>query len=99
MGVWLSSKVTEEAHRLRDIVNSFIALEDGTEVKEVMQMEAYWALRDELVQHEQAILRAMAFDTEPTPAYTFLAEFAWLLRGGHGIVSLAWTLLNDVFCS
>merc|ERR1712232_1194931 len=65
-------------------------------------MEEYWTLRDELVAHEQALLRALAFDTEPTLAYVFLAEFAWIVRcdkGDQGLASLAWTLLNDAFCS
>lgn len=149
--VWLASKVCEEKTRLRDIVNSFLALQehggvaqvnhagkasvarlfsvqsglnasrtsskrcaDGDVKKqrpgtsnsgkedEVLQMEEYWSLRDDLVVCEQAVLRAMAFDVEPTSAYSFLLEFVWLLNCGakeQGIVTLAWTLLNDAFCS
>merc|ERR1712107_686685 len=61
--------------------------------------ETFWEIRDEVVAHEQAVLRAMAYDTEPTSAYIFLTELCWLLKCGHGIASLAWTLLNDAFCS
>jgi len=99
---WLASKVREEAYSLRDIVNAFAVVDGRAEESKALQMEAYWALRDEVVLHEQAVLRAMAFDVEPTPAYTFLLEFAWLMnfrRGGGGLTALAWTLLNDSFCS
>merc|ERR1712137_753070 len=74
----------------------------GSDGAKVMQMEAYWTLRDEIINYEQAILRAMAFDIEPTRAYSFLLEFAWLLKCGdaeQGVVQVAWTLLNDSFCS
>jgi len=100
--VWLSAKVNEMAVRLRDIVNSFLALQGQGQEGKAMQMEAYWTLRDELVSHEQAVLRAMTFDVEPTPAYAFLSEFARLVHcepGERGLVALAWTLLNDAFCS
>mmetsp|Transcript_32881 Transcript_32881/g.54100 ORF Transcript_32881/g.54100 Transcript_32881/m.54100 type:complete len:263 (-) Transcript_32881:78-866(-) len=114
--VWLASKVCEEKTRLRDIVNSFLALHgceaspqvekttkaNGSTDGEVMQMEAYWALRDDLILCEQAVLRAMAFDVEPTPAYSFLLEFVWMLNCDareQGLITLAWTLLNDAFCS
>merc|ERR1712100_251955 len=71
--VWLSSKAREDSCRLRDIVNSFTVLKSGSGPDgQVLQMEAYWSLRDSLVLYEQAVLRAMAFDAEPTPAYSFL---------------------------
>merc|ERR1719378_1058594 len=76
--------------------------EDDSDEPQVMQMETYWGLRDEVVFHEQIVLRAMAFDTEPTPAYTFLTEFAWLFgcdTGDGGLLCTAWSLLNDAFCS
>eukprot|EP00931_Biecheleriopsis_adriatica_P123403 TRINITY_DN98441_c0_g1_i1.p2 TRINITY_DN98441_c0_g1~~TRINITY_DN98441_c0_g1_i1.p2 ORF type:complete len:155 (+),score=40.29 TRINITY_DN98441_c0_g1_i1:23-466(+) len=44
----------------------------------------------------------MAFDAELTPAYDFLTQFAWMLgfgTGDKGILSLAWSLLNDAFSS
>lgn len=99
---WLAAKAREDPHRLRDIVNSFLALSSTAEKGKVLQMESYWALRDELVLYEQAVLRAMGFDAEPTPAYSLLSELAWLLRctpGDHGVTALAWALLNDAFCS
>jgi len=101
--VWLATKVCEEACRLRDIVNAFLALAGQAEEGRVLQMEAYWALRDDVVLLEQAVLRAMAFDAEATMAYSHLAEIAWLLGCGQsetsGLVPLAWSLLNDAFCS
>eukprot|EP00747_Dinoflagellata_sp_TGD_P166919 gnl/TRDRNA2_/TRDRNA2_190477_c0_seq1.p1 gnl/TRDRNA2_/TRDRNA2_190477_c0~~gnl/TRDRNA2_/TRDRNA2_190477_c0_seq1.p1 ORF type:complete len:322 (+),score=52.23 gnl/TRDRNA2_/TRDRNA2_190477_c0_seq1:53-967(+) len=100
--VWLASKVREDSRRLRDIINSFAALEGRSDVQQALEMEAYWAIRDDLVLHEQALLRALSFDVEPTPAYSFLLELAWLLNCGpatQGVVALAWTLLNDAFCS
>merc|ERR1711971_710172 len=68
----------------------------------IMQMEAYWSLRDEVVSYEQALLRVLDFETEPTPAYTHLTELSLALGCGPAesdIVSLAWSLLNDSFCS
>eukprot|EP00930_Biecheleria_cincta_P077163 TRINITY_DN64438_c0_g1_i1.p1 TRINITY_DN64438_c0_g1~~TRINITY_DN64438_c0_g1_i1.p1 ORF type:complete len:264 (-),score=38.93 TRINITY_DN64438_c0_g1_i1:15-806(-) len=100
--LWLASKVREGGCRLRDIVNSFEIFLGRRGDEKGMSMEAYWTLRDELVLHEQALLRAMAFDAELTPAYAFLTEFAWMLGAvpaNQGVLSLAWTLLNDAFCS
>eukprot|EP00927_Polykrikos_kofoidii_P078408 TRINITY_DN75235_c0_g1_i1.p1 TRINITY_DN75235_c0_g1~~TRINITY_DN75235_c0_g1_i1.p1 ORF type:complete len:304 (+),score=66.06 TRINITY_DN75235_c0_g1_i1:77-913(+) len=100
--LWLASKVSEDVRRLRDIANVFAALSGREEKMTELQMEEYWALRDEVVSHEQAVLRAMAFDAEPTPAYSFMTEFAWLLNcetGDRGVASLALTLLNDAFCT
>ncbi|CAE8711735.1 unnamed protein product, partial [Polarella glacialis] len=100
--VWLASKVREGMCRLRDIVNSFESLTGRVEDEKGMSMEVYWALRDELVLHEQALLRAMAYDAELTPAYTFLTEFVWLLNSSpseKSVIALAWTILNDAFCS
>lgn len=100
--LWLATKVCEEGHSLRDIANAVMAMEEQAKEAKTLQMEAYWALRDELVSHEQAILRAMTFDTEPTMAYSLLTELAWSLCLGpsdRGLVVLAWSLLNDAFCS
>mmetsp|Transcript_81167 Transcript_81167/g.225903 ORF Transcript_81167/g.225903 Transcript_81167/m.225903 type:complete len:266 (+) Transcript_81167:78-875(+) len=100
--VWLASKAREDGHRLRDIANAFQAIRGNEDKGMILQMEEYWALRDEVVAHEQAVLRAMAFDAEPTPAYAFLTEFVWLLNcesKERGVASLAWTVLNDAFCS
>merc|ERR1712224_92213 len=57
---------------------------------------------DDLVLHEQVLLRSMAFDVEPTPAFSLLLEHAWLLNcqsANGGVVMLAWALLNDAFCT
>lgn len=100
--VWLASKVQEDGRRLRDIANAFAALCGREQETRELRMEDYWTMRDAFVLHEQAVLRAMAFDAEPTPAYGFLTEFAWLLAcdgGERGVASLAWTLLNDAFCT
>eukprot|EP00929_Paragymnodinium_shiwhaense_P107281 TRINITY_DN73375_c0_g1_i2.p1 TRINITY_DN73375_c0_g1~~TRINITY_DN73375_c0_g1_i2.p1 ORF type:complete len:374 (-),score=92.72 TRINITY_DN73375_c0_g1_i2:41-1162(-) len=141
VSVWLATKCQEDEEdglgrrirgnkpRLRDIANSFYALTGRQEEAKALQMEDYWILRDNLVQYEQVLLRAMGFDCEPTTAYIYLLEFAWLLnchgcsslgsskrstygvasaavRGGpkpsdkeQGVVALAWSLLNDAFCS
>lgn len=37
-------------------------------------LQVYWALRDEVVAHEQVLLRGMAFDAELTSAYANLTE-------------------------
>mmetsp|Transcript_88394 Transcript_88394/g.250520 ORF Transcript_88394/g.250520 Transcript_88394/m.250520 type:complete len:281 (-) Transcript_88394:228-1070(-) len=100
--MWLASKVREEPLRLRDIVNAFAGIKGRVQEVKEMKMEAYWALRDEVVLHEQVVLRTMAFDVEPTPAYMLLLEISWLAgceRGERGVVALAWSLLNDAFCS
>ncbi|CAK0862447.1 unnamed protein product [Prorocentrum cordatum] len=102
--VWLASKTLEEPQRLRDVANAFLALEARSAGRgaPVLEMEAYWALRDEVVWHEQVVLRAMAFDAEPTPAYALLAELGQVLCGAgeaRGVPALAWALLNDAFCS
>eukprot|EP00434_Breviolum_minutum_P038255 symbB.v1.2.033930.t1/scaffold4288.1/size41896/1 len=95
--LWLASKVRETSCRLRDIVNGFeIFLERADE--KGMPMEVYWAMRDEIVLHEQVLLRGMGFDVELTPAYAYLGEFAWMLGSTEsGVLQLAWTLLNDAF--
>ena len=60
--------------------------------------QVYWALRDEVVAHEQVLLRGMAFDAELTKAYSNLTELAWMLGSNEkGVLQLAWTLLNDAF--
>ncbi|OLP95992.1 Cyclin-related protein FAM58A [Symbiodinium microadriaticum] len=100
--VWLASKVRESPCRLRDIVNSFEIFLDRVQDEKGMPMEAYWALRDDVVTYEQVLLRAMGFDVELTPAYAYLTEFAWLLSSESNdapVLSLAWTLLNDAFRS
>ncbi|CAK9085341.1 unnamed protein product [Durusdinium trenchii] len=95
--LWLATKVREASCRLRDIVNGFeIFLQKADE--KGMPMEAYWSLRDEVVVHEQVLLRGLGFDVELTSAYASLTEFAWMLGSCEGgVLQLAWTLLNDAF--
>merc|ERR1719468_680723 len=77
--VWLASKVREDGLKLRDIVNSFLALEASDRANDsLMRMEAYWLLRDELVLHEQALLRTMASDRANDSLMRM--EAYWLLR-------------------
>ncbi|CAL1164514.1 unnamed protein product [Cladocopium goreaui] len=95
--LWLATKVRETSCRLRDIVNGFEVLLQRAESCG-MPMEVYWAMRDEIVVHEQVLLRGLGFDVELTSAYAYLCEFSWMLGSSESqVLRLAWTLLNDAF--
>lgn len=100
--LWLASKLCETKHRLRDIVNSVRLVRSMYKRPASLSMESYWCIRDAVTSYEQLVLRAMAFEVEPSLAHATLLEFAWMLRlgsGSGGQLEMAWRLLADSFAS
>merc|ERR1711988_1657090 len=56
--LWLAAKSLDDSRRLREIVNSWEALNSKGEVS-LMNMEEYWTLRDRLLVHESTLLRTL----------------------------------------
>ncbi|CEM10770.1 unnamed protein product [Vitrella brassicaformis CCMP3155] len=108
--LFLAAKVCEDGKKLREIINCCEHFRTDGKGK-TLQMEEYWKSRDEALHLEQMVIRTLSFDLDMTKAYTLLLNLAVMLgridgssglstTGSHSLIpSLAWTLINDLFCS
>lgn len=102
--IYLAGKVEEDHIRLRDIINVFTTLTPGNEPLE--SNEAYWALRDSIVQCELLLLRVLKFHVNNDHPHRYLLDYLksltdWMQASSQEeLVSLArtcWSLLTDFY--
>lgn len=90
--LFLATKVEEESRRSRDVLNTMHMVRHGELLRGAKQ---YWALKEQLVQQEQLLLRYLAFDTAVEQPQPLALHYLLLLRAPRGLTEASIAVLND----
>lgn len=61
-----------------------------------IQIQAYWTMKEKIVEFEQVLLRTINFQVDPPDPYRLLLNYARSLRLDRAATRTAWGLVNDV---
>ena len=94
--LFLASKSEDQPRRIRDVINALYRVRHG---QPLYESKEYWRLKERLVQHEELLLCALAFDPNAELPHPFLFHYLRLLRAPQPLCTLSSALLNDSACS
>ena len=99
--LFLAAKVHEQARKARDVLNVFHSISaeaSGGTVSSPMPVDReFWRKRDALVEHEQFLLRTLAFEVEVVLPHRYLANYLRSLGCSTELVRAAWQQMGDSF--
>ena len=90
--VYLAGKATEDTRKVRDVINVVHHMRTGSIC---VIDDAFWRLRRQILAVEQALLRAMDFETDVETPHRYLLNGCKTLRVSPRFVRLCWGLLVD----
>jgi len=96
--LFLASKAEEHSRRLRDILNTTHRVQHIS--KDPLQVtQAFWNLKDNVLRHEQTLLRVLGYDLECQHAHRFLLHIVRQLEATEDLATMALYILNDSLCT